>query len=122
METDRVLLADAAKAAGMKCMGWYVGETFGMYTGDGDSGVYTRWNPLTDDGDALRLLAKLPSLWTLELRFGVPTIELHVAWGTGVGIQIAEHAGEAHDRASVIRRAIVRAVAAIAAMPAVGAA
>jgi hypothetical protein len=50
-ETDRELLELAAKAAGI-----------GFYKGDYANGLDTKtgfWNPLTDDGDALRLAVLL---------------------------------------------------------------
>ena len=49
--TDRELLEFAAKAAGI-----------GFYKGDYANGLDTKtgfWNPLTDNGDALRLAVKL---------------------------------------------------------------
>lgn len=52
--TDRELLELAAKAAGINIFGWTPGghpTTDGAYTGI--------WNPLTDDGDALRLAVRL---------------------------------------------------------------
>lgn len=72
------------------------------------------WNPIDDDGDALRLLAAMPSLWWLKLVFGAPTVEMNIAWGTGgeKTDKIArEFAGQGADRATAIRRAIVRAAA-----------
>ena len=62
--TDRELLENAAKAAGIDCKGWVMpgGRSdgwYGMYTGSDEDGSYLRWNPLTDDGDALRLAVKL---------------------------------------------------------------
>ncbi|MBD9476454.1 hypothetical protein IB268_26320 [Achromobacter sp. ACM01] len=56
MQSDRELLELAAKAAGID------GEYRQLLTGDGISrrGVSERpWNPLTDDGDALRLACEL---------------------------------------------------------------
>jgi hypothetical protein len=53
-QTDRELLEAAAKAAGIK--GDYMrywGDS-GINTGDPDNGL---WNPLEDDGDALRRIA-----------------------------------------------------------------
>ncbi len=49
---DRELLELAAKAAG---------EVHGEWIGNAAyfDGVLSRWNPLTDDGDALRLAVKL---------------------------------------------------------------
>ena len=52
--TDRELLELAAKAAGLPECGW-MGPAF-MYVRDN---TFTDWNPLTDDGDALRLAVKL---------------------------------------------------------------
>ncbi|MFA6903346.1 MAG: hypothetical protein WC236_09710 [Gallionellaceae bacterium] len=113
---DKELLEMAAKAAGivvnanrqaerdslnLKCQ-------VGLWTD-----TSTNWNPLTNDGDALRLLAVLPSLWGLSLKFGTPSIKMSVAWGTGRGIEAVEFAGEGVDRATAIRRAIVRAAAEI---------
>ena len=71
------------------------------------------WNPLTNDGDALRLLAALPSLWSLSLKFGAPSIVMDVAWGFK-GIKVTKFNGQGTDRAAVIRRAIVEAAAEIA--------
>jgi hypothetical protein len=54
MTTDRELLELAAKAAELPECGW-MGPAF-MYVKDNQ---FTDWNPLTDDGDALRLAVKL---------------------------------------------------------------
>lgn len=55
--TDRELLELAAKAAGV--------EPYELHDRWGDCGGIEKagWNPLTDDGDALRLAVKL-KLWT----------------------------------------------------------
>lgn len=50
MKTDRELLEMAAKAAGLKECGW-MGPGF-VHVADN---AFVEWNPLTDDGDALRL-------------------------------------------------------------------
>lgn len=70
MHSDRELLALAAKAAGLQLCGYsWIGEN----EGDDECEVLesafvklhpeqelaARWNPLTDDGDALRLAVKL---------------------------------------------------------------
>lgn len=52
--TDKELLELAAKAANLPECGW-MGPAF-MYVKDN---TFTEWNPLTDDGDALRLAVKL---------------------------------------------------------------
>jgi hypothetical protein len=51
---DKELLEFAAKAASLPECGW-MGPAF-MYVKDN---TFTDWNPLTDDGDALRLAVKL---------------------------------------------------------------
>jgi hypothetical protein len=72
------------------------------------------WDPITDDGDALRLLAAMPSLWQLSLNFGAPTVQFDVLWGLGRPISAVEHGAKPGDeRAAAIRRAIVRAAAEI---------
>lgn len=53
-ETDCELLELAAKAAELPECGW-MGPSF-MYVKDN---TFTDWNPLTDDGDALRLMVRL---------------------------------------------------------------
>ena len=55
--TDRELLEKAAKAAGYEIHVWGTkgAENFGRM----DMPNHPRWNPLTDDGDALRLAVKL---------------------------------------------------------------
>jgi hypothetical protein len=57
--TDKELLELAAKAAGMQIFVWGKkgSENYCIKNNDGTPG--NRWNPLTDDGDALRLAVKL---------------------------------------------------------------
>jgi hypothetical protein len=50
--TDRELLELAAKAAGELTPSWYGNDAY-------FDGVLSRWNPLDDDGDALRLAVNL---------------------------------------------------------------
>jgi len=50
--TDRELLILAAKGAGHLTPSWYDSDAY-------ISGFLSNWNPLTDDGDALRLAVKL---------------------------------------------------------------
>jgi len=52
MKTDRELLELAAKASGELTASWYGNDAY-------FDGVLSRWNPLTDDGDALRLAVDL---------------------------------------------------------------
>lgn len=63
---------------------------------------------------ALITLAEMPSLWSLKLMFGGPTIEMSVAWGTGPGVVVTEFAGEDTNRAEAICKAIAKARAAVA--------
>ena len=105
--TDREYLELAAKAAGMKPGTWFDGwNDEGRETGD-------YWNPLTDDGDALRLAVKLNLLidcnYCCAMALDFPDRDW---WGGGED----ERAGVAHDECdpyAATRRAIVRAAAEI---------
>lgn len=96
MKTDRELLELAARAAGID--GWYEPEYLSFIKSSGGP-----WNPLPDDGDALRLAVKLGILVDVT-RFATTAI----ANGD-------VHAKEKHngDPYAATRRAIVRAAAAI---------
>jgi len=61
MSADRELLELAAKAAGIKFHSYVDSELFGRGINIGDVDV-PLWNPLDDDGDALRLAVKLDLL------------------------------------------------------------
>jgi hypothetical protein len=67
--TDRELLELAAKAAGYKIQGdvdymiVQPDHRKGGYVIRNDRGGDSCWNPLTDDGDALRLAVKLDLFW-----------------------------------------------------------
>jgi hypothetical protein len=84
--TDRELLELAAKAAGLEVV------TPTMLT-------YGQWNPLTDDGDALRLAVKLNLFNTRSNGYEWPDAEL-----------FARHEDDPY---AATRRAIVRAAAEI---------
>lgn len=95
-EEDRELLRLAAKAIG------------GMYDECGaismDSGIdYNQWEPLEDDGDALRLAVGL-MITVKQSPFGVDACVLAGS---------ATFEGWGDDRAAATRRAIVRAAAEI---------
>jgi len=103
--TDRELLELAAKAAGVEVTWWE------PYTGGFDAGGGfvnsndLEWNPLTDDGDALRLAVKL----RLELQlqdYGAAAREPGKAW---FGCESHLYGGIE----AATRRAIVRAAAEI---------
>ena len=106
---DRELLELAAKAAGLKSPR-YVQETSwgtGISHGDGDQ-VYIIWNPLKDDGDAIRLAVKLNLLVDC---FGLCVRPLPDSLGWFDG-------SPEKDSNAAMRRAIVRAAAEIGrAMP-----
>lgn len=107
MTTDRELLEAAARAAGMGPLIW--GE-FNHGT-PLVSGAAIRWNPLTDDGDALRLAVRL----AIDLYFHETDVEATAFQAdpdeNGVypfGIESA-----VGDSGAATRRAIVRAAAGI---------
>jgi hypothetical protein len=99
--TDRELLEDAAKAAGI----YYWIDADAVVTHSDTPGSTREWNPLTDDGDALRLAVRL----SLDIccYSGATNAGDHTSDGWGPR--------EAHngDPLAATRRAIVRAAAAI---------
>ena len=104
--TDRELLEKAAKAAGIKLLKWD-GDTFVC---DRDDAPRTFWNPLTDDGDALRLAVKL--------RFHVGICPGNRVFCTHTysdkpTIYESREKNRVQDPYAATRRAIVRAAAAI---------
>lgn len=103
MKTDRELLEAAAKAAGLALLNWMPGSlgfaTIPNVRADG------RWNPLADDGDALRLAVKM----------GISVIH-HACSVTArapkdVSIQACRIEFEEGKRLETTRRAIVKAAA-----------
>ena len=99
MNNDRELLEQAAKAAGELTPDWYGNNEY-------FDGVLKRWNPLTDDGDALRLAVKLE----LEICFNNQE-EGTTVWCPAIGDWLPEKHGD--DPYAATRRAIVRAAAEI---------
>lgn len=101
MKTDCELLKLAAKAAGIeiKCV---IGDTFWMPDG-------ITWNPLTDDGDALRLAVMLNFYLRPMAFLHTPSHEVVVGVADWKGV--AEKANG--DPYAATRRAIVRAAAEI---------
>jgi len=94
MKTDRELLELAAKAAGYREAGINKPYT---------DGLLENWNPLNDDGDALRLAVRL-SLLVDVTAFSV------TAMVNGVISAKEKHDGDPY---AATRRAITRAAAAI---------
>ena len=102
--TDRELLEAAAKAAGIETHGWRAHESRpGLYMLPiTETGAYVVWNPITDDGDALRL--------AVTLRLGIEW------WKHGVSAHPPQHAPSGiqslgTDPCAATRRAIVIAAA-----------
>lgn len=106
MDDDKNLLLSAANAAGIEYEFVMLGSTLSGGVVLKDRAGY--WNPLADDGDALRLAVQL----NLEVRIG------HARpYGKEVQWSWVSEAVEPNDAAST-RRAIVRAAAKLG--PAVG--
>lgn len=104
MKTDRELLKLAAKAAG-------------GIASDGLGGCYdmereAKWNPLTDDGDALRLAVQLGLL--IDVRYTDPVIAQYncvIYWLTPLKSARIELGDLEPDPLAATRRAITRAAA-----------
>ena len=108
--TDRELLKLAAKAAGIKVptkkdAPWEGIDERGIYRDislGGDGTRFSYWDPLTDDGDALRLAVKLE----MDVCFGAN----YVIVRGSVQTPTVNNAGDPY---AATRRAIVRAAAEI---------
>ena len=104
--TDRELLELAAKAAEINTIIWTEsprsnGQTAGcIWNGVGHGDTAELWNPLTDDGDALRLAVRLGMAVKVDLRAGF-------SWVKGIEGS-TPHNGDPY---AATRRAIVRAAA-----------
>ena len=102
--TDRELLELAAKAAGI--VGSYDDklQTLWFDAPHKELGRHITWNPLTDDGDALRLAVMLG----IDLKFPGPIVQ---AASAAMSHAVTEDAKD--DPCAATRRAIVRAAAEI---------
>ena len=96
--SDRELLEYAAKAAGIEI------EWTSPYVATGDFAQVPNWNPLTDDGDALRLAVKL-ELAIYHRDYYVQVLHRDHRWEFELPVKDA--------REAATRRAIVRAAAEI---------
>ena len=105
MKTDKELLELAAKAAGYNIKAHEDGTLYSDYRCPGYWGVF---NPLNDDGDALRLAVKLDMQVTVDIGIG----EVWVVHNYLLSL-IVESLEGAVDIYAATRRAIVRAAAAI---------
>ena len=107
MTDDREKHEWAAKAAGYSFKwgkDWHDKGVFHIHEGTG-SQSWRPWNPLDDDGDALRLAVKL----TLE----VDVCQTGVAVRTPTGVKVLVDSKEEPNAYAATRRAIVRAAAEI---------
>lgn len=108
--TDRELLEAAAKAAGMMgALTWTPGATPWLRVDPDNTRL---WNPLADDGDALRLAVKLGLHISQQLSYVTvcqphgPAATRGLSWATPY---------DAANAYAATRRAIVRAAAAVGA-------
>jgi len=102
--TDRELLELAAKAAGHTIANWvetYSGASPNLH--DTHAPLRWTWNPLTDDGDSLRL--------AVRLNLDINVCPHRTYAGVDGGIQVFENSYT--DSNASTRRAIVRAAAEI---------
>ena len=105
-KTDRELLELAAKGAGIEV---YVAKGGGSWRNDG-SKIWPHWNPLEDDGDALRLAVRLRMLVDVGLN-EKSSVE---AQAHGSNFLCVERGVDSES----VRRAIVRSAAEVGkAMP-----
>lgn len=109
--TDHEMLEMAAKAAGLTMYEHVHGliVTGSPETQDVD---YEFWNPLTDDGDALRLAVKCSISLNTMLVDGMNRPRHETAACSSYGLPIVRHKHNG-DPCAATRRAIVRAAAEI---------
>ena len=102
---DRELLELAAKAAGFEICSFQHGKA-NCYGLDGKNNFH--WDPLVDDGDALRLAVR----FGFDIRPAANISTIHV-WSEVLDKWVGEFYGSSCDPYAATRRAIVRAAAAI---------
>lgn len=112
---DRELLEAAAKAVGLVLM--YEGSqtTEPLFWREGSAEFPAPWNPLDDDGDALRLAVKLDmQISLMACAIDGPYTAVYCSNGDGqhVSDTVEEHDGDPY---AATRRAIVKAAAAMTA-------
>lgn len=106
--TDRELLELAAKSAGITIIEWYGADAQeGPWAVHEPRGPHLGWNPLTDDGDALRLAVQL-GLDVLQNPLGQTVC---CCGADEQEVEVFEDYGA--DPYAATRRAIVRAAAEI---------
>lgn len=99
--TDRELLERAARAVGGIEWSDHSDGTPDCWEIEHADGIWREWTPLTDDGDALRLAAKLH---IVVFSFCRPVVAI---------CAFARGEDDSHDHCTAVRRAIVRCAAAI---------
>lgn len=67
--TDRELLELAAKAAGIDWQSYHYSRGLCLATPRAGMVITQMWNPLSNDGDALRLAVKLDVLWKVDRHY-----------------------------------------------------
>lgn len=114
--TDHNLLELAAKAAGYKVHDDPNFNTFWVHPEGAVIDFYgelpiVKWNPLKDDGDALRLAVKL----NIAINFGFAATQVNCdVYNWGEGQTLVESSEDGRDNPyAATRRAIVRAAAEI---------
>ena len=111
--TDRELLEYAAKAAGYKTIQYQDLKSKGLDVRYGiDEAIWNGedyWNPLIDDGDALRLAVKIGKrdYFGIEIQKGCTQATSFEPW------EHCEYEDHSNDPYAATRRAIVRAAAEI---------
>jgi len=110
--TDRELLELAAKAAGIE-LKWHHSHKDAYARRNGE--YWAVWNPLRDDGDALRLAVKLgiDVSFPLYRKPDPPTVHAGRYWDTYVSCWYPFEERKGEDPYAATRRAIVRAAAEI---------
>ena len=113
--TDRELLELASKAAGIKGFRYVNNEPIqgGYRTGLWSDLYEDCWNPLTDDGDALRLAVKLSMNVVVKTLPHSIYVEAYNWQAPAVVETLADVRGKDFDPYSATRRAITRAAAEI---------
>ncbi len=112
--TDRELLEGAARAVGYRIHGW-IGEKFYVINGPNPAEHYDPfpWNPLTDDGDAFRLMVGLGAAKVLDLELGPGGACVTFHHPMVEADEFNDPRQAVFDAHAATRRAIVRAAAEI---------
>ena len=111
--TDRELLEGAARAAGIAGSVYsFPGmlERYGFNEAIYDDASDSHWNPLTDDGDALRLAVRCGILFGVGKGENTPDVVWHGSNGVeGLNIEPCAEVAAMKDMTAGVRRVIVRA-------------